>query len=166
VANIESVPVNIPQSGRISLESLIRNLPKNRFQDFRVTQFRMDCDAVWCCGMIPTFRRTLLPPPSGWRHEDGGSMGPRNVAILPQHYTASQLRRPRLNLHHCGNLKFRMSSEYFCGRSDDRGSIPVEGWEFFSLPPPPDRLRGPPSLLSNGRSQYTRPQTNHTRVNY
>jgi hypothetical protein len=33
---------------------------------------------------------------------------------------------------------------------DDRGSIPGECWEFFSKPPRPERLWGPPSLLSNG----------------
>jgi hypothetical protein len=38
-------------------------------------------------------------------------------------------------------------------RLDDRGSrvrFPAGGWEFFSSPPPPERLWGPPSLLSNG----------------
>jgi hypothetical protein len=33
---------------------------------------------------------------------------------------------------------------------DDRGSIPGGCWEFFSKPPRPERLGGPPSLLSNG----------------
>jgi hypothetical protein len=33
---------------------------------------------------------------------------------------------------------------------DDRGSIPGGCWEFFSKPPRPERLWGPPSLLSNG----------------
>jgi hypothetical protein len=33
---------------------------------------------------------------------------------------------------------------------DDWGSIPGGGWEFFSSPPRPERLWGPPSLLSNG----------------
>jgi hypothetical protein len=33
-------------------------------------------------------------------------------------------------------------------------SIPGRGWEFFSSPPRPERLWGPPSLLSNG---YIRP---------
>jgi hypothetical protein len=33
---------------------------------------------------------------------------------------------------------------------DDRGSIPSSGSEFFSSPPSPDGLWGPPSLLSNG----------------
>jgi len=29
----------------------------------------LDCDAVYCCGRIPTFRRSMLPPSSGWtRH--------------------------------------------------------------------------------------------------
>jgi len=30
--------------------------------------------------------------------EDGGRMGLRNVGIQPQHYTASQPRRPRLEI--------------------------------------------------------------------
>jgi hypothetical protein len=30
------------------------------------------------------------------------------------------------------------------------GSSPGSGWEFFSSPPRPDRLWGPPSLLPNG----------------
>jgi hypothetical protein len=33
---------------------------------------------------------------------------------------------------------------------DDRGSIPDRGREFFFWPLRPDRLWGPPSLLSNG----------------
>jgi len=24
------------------------------------------CDAVYCCDMIPTFRRIMLPPSTGW----------------------------------------------------------------------------------------------------
>jgi len=27
----------------------------------------LGCDAVWWCGRIPTFRRSTLPPSSGWR---------------------------------------------------------------------------------------------------
>jgi hypothetical protein len=36
------------------------------------------------------------------------------------------------------------------GRSDDWGSIPGGGWEFFSSTLCPNRLWGPPNLLSNG----------------
>jgi hypothetical protein len=36
------------------------------------------------------------------------------------------------------------------GRSDDRGSIPGGGWEFFSSTPCTDQLWCSPSLLSNG----------------
>jgi hypothetical protein len=36
------------------------------------------------------------------------------------------------------------------GRSGFSGTIPSGGWEFFSSPPRPERLWGPPSLLSNG----------------
>jgi hypothetical protein len=36
-----------------------------------------------------------------WLHpEDGASMDLRNVGILPQHYTVSQPRRPRLVSSH------------------------------------------------------------------
>jgi hypothetical protein len=35
-------------------------------------------------------------------------------------------------------------------RMDDRGSIPGRSREFLSSPPCPDRLWGPPSLLSSG----------------
>jgi hypothetical protein len=34
-------------------------------------------------------------------------------------------------------------------RLNDQGSSPSRGWEFLSSPPRPDRLWGPPSLLSN-----------------
>jgi len=44
--------------------------------------------------MIPTFRRTTLPP--SLRPEDEGSKTIRNDGILPYHYTTSQPRRPRL----------------------------------------------------------------------
>jgi hypothetical protein len=33
---------------------------------------------------------------------------------------------------------------------DDWGSIPGGCWEFFSKPPCPEQLWGPPSLLYNG----------------
>jgi hypothetical protein len=36
------------------------------------------------------------------------------------------------------------------GRSGFQGSISGGGWEFFSSPPRPERLWGPPSLLFNG----------------
>jgi hypothetical protein len=36
------------------------------------------------------------------------------------------------------------------GRSDFQGSVPDRGREFFSSPPFPDQLWGPPSLLPNG----------------
>jgi len=69
----------------------------------------LSCDAVKSCGRIQTFRRSMLPPSSGWRWtseklisyynitwdhkpEDGGSTDFRNIGILPQHYKRSQLR--------------------------------------------------------------------------
>jgi hypothetical protein len=56
----------------------------------------------------------------------------------------------------CNPFQFRQSP-YYSRRwdssvsigVDDRCSIPSRDWEFFSLPPPPDRFWGPPSLLSN-----------------
>jgi len=40
------------------------------FQTFTAAMFQsrdfLGCDAVWCCGRIPTFRRSMLPPSSGW----------------------------------------------------------------------------------------------------
>jgi hypothetical protein len=36
------------------------------------------------------------------------------------------------------------------GQSDDQGSIPGVGWEFFSSTPCPNRLWDPPSFQSNG----------------
>jgi len=40
---------------------------------------------------------------------------------------------------------------------DNRGSIPRRGRDFFSSPPHPDRLCGPPNLLSRGsRGQFLR----------
>jgi len=49
----------------------------------------LDCDAVYLCGRIPTFRRSMLPLFSGW-NEDGDSVVLRNVGIPPQHYTVSE----------------------------------------------------------------------------
>jgi hypothetical protein len=40
--------------------------------------------------------------------------------------------------------------DYGAGRPGDRGSIPGSGKGFFLYPLCPDRLWGPPSLLSNG----------------
>jgi hypothetical protein len=28
----------------------------------------LGCDAVWCCGRIPTYQRSMLPPSSGWTY--------------------------------------------------------------------------------------------------
>jgi hypothetical protein len=55
----------------------------------------LDCGAMYCCGRIPTFRRSTFPP-SSLHPEYGGSLELRNVGILPQRYTASQPKRPSL----------------------------------------------------------------------
>jgi hypothetical protein len=59
-----------------------------RFGVFRAVNIQIE--VFWVVtpyGRIQTFRRSLLP-------EDGDSIVSRNVCILPQHYTASQSRRP------------------------------------------------------------------------
>jgi len=48
------------------------------------------CDAVYCCGTIPAFQRSIV------YDEDGGSMDLQNVGNPSQYHTASQPRRPRL----------------------------------------------------------------------
>jgi hypothetical protein len=48
------------------------------------------CDAVLCCGRIPTCRRTLLPPLRSATTWSGSSKILRNIRILPRHYTVSQ----------------------------------------------------------------------------
>jgi hypothetical protein len=53
------------------------------------------CDTVWCCGRIPTFRRSMLTPSSEWS-EGGDNMYLWNAGILPQHHTVSQPRITRL----------------------------------------------------------------------
>jgi len=47
------------------------------------------------CNIVVRYQR-FGDPYSLQDPQDGGSMDLRNVGILPQHYTASQLRRPRL----------------------------------------------------------------------
>jgi hypothetical protein len=52
-------------------------------------------------GGYQRFRRPLHP-------EDGGSLDPLNVGILPQHYTASQHRGTRLNIHRRESIESRI----------------------------------------------------------
>jgi hypothetical protein len=59
---------------------------------FHVEVF-LGCDAVWCCGRMPTLHS-----------EDGGSMVLWNVGILP-HCTASQPRTPRLVTKLCHDIR-------------------------------------------------------------
>jgi len=54
------------------------------------------CCVVLCCGRILPFQRLILPPSSGWSATRQHELW--RVCILPQHYTVSQPRRPRLGL--------------------------------------------------------------------
>jgi len=61
-----------------------------RFEVFTAVKIRglLGCDGMQCCSRIPTFRGSMLPPPSGWRDL-------WNVVTLRKNYTVSQPRRPR-----------------------------------------------------------------------
>jgi hypothetical protein len=60
----------------------------------------LGCDVMWCCGRIPTFQRSMLPPSSVFvtscsvvvEYQLFGSL----CDILPSYYTPSQPTRPRL----------------------------------------------------------------------
>jgi hypothetical protein len=53
---------------RAGLDAMVKrtNLVE-RFEVFTVMKIQglLGRDAVWCCGRIPTFRRSMLPPSSG-----------------------------------------------------------------------------------------------------
>jgi hypothetical protein len=68
------------------------------------------------------------------------------------HFVNSALVRVRIRLPlHCSNRSWVSSGSIVSGYGlDDRGSIPGRGKGFFLYPLCPDRLWGPPSLLSNG----------------
>jgi len=51
----------------------------------------------------------------------------------------------------CQKVLQRWSTGWMIG-----GSSPGRGWEFYASPPRPDRLWGPPSLLSNGYKGLSR----------
>jgi hypothetical protein len=77
---------------------------------------------------IPTFQRSVLLPSSGWS-EDWGIMDLWNVGILPQHCTASNPRKPRLERLYLTDFVPSVT------RTDHRWSgvrVP-EGVENFSL---------------------------------
>jgi hypothetical protein len=48
------------------------------------------------------------------------------------------------------NIRMDLRAGLRTGRLGFYGSIPCGNWEFISSPPHPERLWGPPSLLSNG----------------
>jgi hypothetical protein len=59
----------------------------------------LGCDAVWCCGRIPTFRSTLLT------QSEGSSMDLWNTGFSPYLYTASHQEDHDMNFHRCEKLK-------------------------------------------------------------
>jgi hypothetical protein len=64
---------------------------------FPISPVHVTCPHLIIFDMIaPVILRRLPQEYTASEHEDGGSMVLRNVGILPQHYTASQPRRPRL----------------------------------------------------------------------
>jgi hypothetical protein len=62
------------------------------------------------------------------------------VKILYDFIVFPMLAGDRIAQRYCAGLRARWSG----------GSSPGRGWEFFSSPPRPDRLWGPPTLLSSG----------------
>jgi hypothetical protein len=66
------------------------------------------------------------------------------TAIKPPLYTQNHVT---ISLYHRFSCLVGIALGY---RLDDRGSISGGSWEFFCSPPRPERLWGPPSLLSNG----------------
>jgi len=53
---------------------------------------------VMPCSVVVGYKRFGAPCCLHFQGEDGGSMDLRNVGILLKHYTASQPRRPRLDV--------------------------------------------------------------------
>jgi hypothetical protein len=69
--------------------------------------------------------------------------------FVPSQCISSSSVSIHFHLGWCVGLSF--ICHMFLGyRLDDRGLIPSGCWEFFSKPSRPERLCGPPSLLSNG----------------
>jgi len=59
-------------------------------------------ETVQCCGRMPTLKWSFHP-------EDGSSMGPWKVGILPQHYTTSQQKDLYFEHHRREGLKTHIS---------------------------------------------------------
>jgi hypothetical protein len=71
---------------------------------------------------------------------------PPIIQPVVQHYTTEL---SRLLYAHISTQNSSVGTALSYGL-DDRGSIPCGFSEFFSSPPRPERLWGPPSLLANG----------------
>jgi hypothetical protein len=96
----------------------------------------------------PSISRSCLHP----QPEDGPCCGDRDP--LKQNVTVFRAAPSELS-----DKKYRdsTSSDRYYEQEETTtrgwmiwGSGPGRGWEFFSSPPRPDRLWGPPRLLSNG----------------
>jgi len=87
------------QSNKLNNIKLDANFEGFTAAMFQVEVFFFFCDALWCCGRIPTFQRSVLPPSAWWSGgEDGGSVGLWKVGVLPEHCTASKPRKLRLQM--------------------------------------------------------------------
>jgi len=64
-------------------------------------------------------------------------------------YTHSLLREVTFEVLPLSSYTFSPTMLLLLETSFELGSIPGGGWEFLSSPPPPERLWGPPNLLSS-----------------
>jgi len=110
-------------------------LQKECFDKMNEMAWSIKVEVVWVVmpctvaeGEIPTLRRTLLPSISGW--SEWRSMVLRNVCILPQQYTVSQPRRPRLEFSPPWKLLISLRGRpmVLCGHTPSVQYWPVIMW--------------------------------------